>query len=71
VQRHRKATQQASDRLAANHGPGFTSWADACACSPPTLTGVAGAGNDVPTAKVTPSISLQSPISPPGGNALG
>ena len=55
--------------LAANHGPGFTSWSDACRS--PTLAGVAGASNDVPAAKVAPSISPQPPISPPGGHALG
>jgi hypothetical protein len=60
-----------TDLLAANHGLGFTSWADACTCSPPTLTGVAGASNDVPAAKVAPSIAPQSTISPPGGNAFG
>ena len=67
----RPAELPTTDLLAANHGRGFTSWADACACSPPTLTGVAGASNDVPAAKVAPGISPQSPISPPGANALG
>jgi len=65
----RPAELPTSDLAAADDGRGFTRWADAC--SSPTLTGVAGASNDVPAAKVVPSISPQSPISPPGGNALG
>jgi len=57
--------------LAADYSLALTSWADACACSPPTLAGITRASNDVPAAKVAPSISPQPPISPPGGNASG
>jgi hypothetical protein len=57
----------ASD-LAAEHGPAFTSWADAF--RPPTLAAVAG-GSDVPAAKIAANVSLQSPLGLGGGNALG
>ena len=65
----RPAELQTAGLLAANHGRGFTSWADACRS--PTLAGVAGTGSNAPAAKVVGDVSLQSPVSPPGGNALG
>jgi len=55
--------------LAADHGRAFTIWADAF--HPPPLAGVAGAGSDVPAAKIAGNVSLQSPVSPPGGHAFG
>lgn len=62
-------TQPASDLLAADYGCAFTSWANAF--HPPTLAGVAGAGSDAPATKIAGNVSLQSPVSPPGGNTLG
>src|SRR6516165_2195404 len=56
--------------LAADYSLALTSWADACACSTPTLTGVTRASDDVPATKVEGNVSLQSPLSPGGGNAL-
>jgi hypothetical protein len=62
-------TQPASDLLAADYGCAFTGWANAF--HPPTLAGVAGAGSDAPATKIAGNVSLQSPVSPPSGNALG
>jgi len=56
--------------LAADYSLALTSWADACACSAPTLAGVTRASNDAPATKVEGNVSLQSPLSPGGGNAL-
>ena len=64
----RPAELSASD-LAAEYGRAFTGWADAF--HPPTLARVAGTGSDAPATKVARNVSLQSPVSPPGGNALG
>ena len=61
-------TQPASDLLAADYGRTFTSWTETF--HPPTLAGVARAGSDAPATKVAGNVSLQSPVSPPGGNAL-
>jgi len=55
--------------LAADHGCAFTIWADAF--HPPPLAGVAGAGSDVPAAKIAGNVSLQSPLGPGGGNVFG
>jgi hypothetical protein len=55
--------------LAAEHGRAFTIWADAF--RPPPLAGVAGAGSDVPAAKIAGNVSLQSPLGPGGGNVFG
>jgi hypothetical protein len=55
--------------LAADEGRAFTGWADAF--HSPTLAGIAGAGSDGPATKVVPNVSMESPLSLGGGNALG
>ena len=54
--------------LAAHYCRTFTGGAETI--NPPTLAGVAGAGSDAPATKVAGNVSLHSPVSPPGGNAL-
>jgi len=56
--------------LAAVYGPAFTGWAEALPHSP-SLAGVAGTGSESRATKVVGNVSLASPISPVGGNALG
>jgi hypothetical protein len=57
------------DDLAADYGRAFASWTETL--SPPTFAGMAGAGSDAPTTKAVGHVSIQSPVSPVGGNALG
>jgi len=56
--------------LAAVYGPALTGWAEGLPRTP-SLTGVAGAGSEAPATKVVVNVSLTSPLSPGGGNALG
>jgi len=55
--------------LAAVNGPALTGWADALPYAP-GLAGVARAGSESRATKVVGSVSLASPVSPVGGNAL-
>src|SRR6516162_4114535 len=66
----RVSREHPTSDLAADYSLALTSWADACACSAPTLAGVTRASNDAPATKVEANVSLQSPLSPGGGNAL-
>jgi hypothetical protein len=61
--------QSQRENLAADYGRALTGWTDAL--HPPTLAAVAGAGSHGPTTKVAGNVPLQSPVSSPGGNALG
>ena len=56
--------------LAAVYGPALTGWAEGLPRTP-SLAGVAGAGSEAPATKVVSNVSLPSPLSPSGGNALG
>jgi hypothetical protein len=56
--------------LAAVNGSAFTGWAEGLP-RPPSLASVPGAGSEAPATKVVPNVSLASPLSLGGSNALG